>query len=157
MPKRRADRKFQLRKRTLLQSFKVKNESEKSTDNHPKTVPGGSLGMPGELPGASRELVGTILETQRRCMQNLKHPGHVPEPIQVPSRAQPGPRNRQKTDLCPKRLPRGASPEASVDDFEGQCRCGSIFGLKNYVFSRFFYTLSVSQRCESRILCASFV
>ena len=42
--------------------------------------------MPGELPGASRELVGTILETQRRCMQNLKHPGHVPEPIQVPSR-----------------------------------------------------------------------
>ena len=94
VPKRRADRKFQLKKRTLLQSFKVKNQLEKSTNNHQKTVPGGSLGMPGELPGASRELIGTILETQRRCMQNLKHPGHVPEPIQVPSRAQPGARNR---------------------------------------------------------------
>ena len=55
--------------------------------------------MPGELPGASRELVGTILETQRRCMQNLKHPGHGPEPIQVSSRAQPGARKMSNFTL----------------------------------------------------------
>ena len=42
--------------------------------------------MPGGLPGASREAVGTFFEARRRSMTILKRPGRVPDPILGPGR-----------------------------------------------------------------------
>merc|ERR1712139_356602 len=42
--------------------------------------------MPGGLPGASREPVGTFFEARRRSMTILKRPGRVPDPILGPGR-----------------------------------------------------------------------
>ena len=53
---------------------------------------------PGDLPGASREPVGTIFEPQRRSMKDLERPGDIPESILGPGRAQSVPRRDPKID-----------------------------------------------------------
>ena len=107
--------------------------------------------MPGDLPGASREPVGTILKTRQRFWKNLKRLGHVPEPIWGPSPVQPGPNNRQKTDLWPKRRPLGASLEAFFTDLICRHRFRSIFCQKNDDFQRILDTFCDSKKYESRI------
>ena len=129
----------------------MKKRSQKSTKNRQKIGPGRSLGVPGDLPGASREPVGTIFETRRRFSKNLKRPGYVPEHIWRPSRVQPGPQNRQKTDLWPKKRPRGASPGAFFTDLLCRHRFRSIFCPKNVDFRRILDTFCDSKKYESRI------
>ena len=129
----------------------MKKRSQKSTKNRQKIGPGRSLGVPGDLPGASREPVGTIFETRQRFSKNLKRPGHVPEPIWGPSRVQPGSKNWRKTDLFPKRWPRGASPEAFFTDLICRHRFKSIFCQKNDNFQRVLDTFCDSKKYESRI------
>ena len=102
--------------------------------------------MPGDLPGASREPVGTIFETRRRFSKILRHSGHVPEPIRGPSRVQLGPQNRQKTDLWPKKWPRGASPGAFFTDLLCRHRFRSIFCRKNVDFQRILDTFCDSKK-----------
>ena len=69
---------------------------QKSAKKRRKMVPGRSLGVPGDLPEASREPVGTLLETRRRFWKNLKRPRHVPEHIWRASWVQPGPKIDKK-------------------------------------------------------------
>ena len=95
--------------------------------NQPKIVKKLVLGGPWGCPGTFPEPVGTIFETWRRFLKNLSRSGHVPEPIRGPSRVQPGPKNRQKTDLWPKKRPRGASPGAFFTDLLCRHRFRSIF------------------------------
>ena len=56
-----------------------------------KMMPGWPLGVPGHLPGASRELVRTVFATRRRLMELLKGPGRAAETILEASQAKPGP------------------------------------------------------------------
>ena len=114
-------------------------------------VPGRSVGVLGDLPGASQEPVGTLLETRRRFWKNLKRPRHVPEHIWRASWVQPGPQNRQNTDLWPKRRPRGASPEAFFTDLICRHHFRSISSQQNVDFQCFLDTFSDSKKCESRI------
>ena len=109
------------------------------------------LGVPGYLPGASRDPVGILFETRQRFWKNLKRLGHVPEPIWGPSRVQPGPKNRQKTYLWPKRRPRGASPEAFFTDLICRHRFRSIFRQKNVDFQRILDAFCDGKKYESRI------
>ena len=129
----------------------LKNRHQKNTKTRWKMVPGRSLGVPGDLPGASREAVGTLLETRPRFWKNLKRPRHVPEHIWQPSRVRPGPENCQKTNLWPKRRPRGASPEAFFTDLICRHRFRSIFCQKNDDFQRILDTFCDSKKYESRI------
>ena len=122
----------------------ISNINQKSSNNWSWEVPGGAR-------GPSREPVGTLFETHRRFRKNLKRPGHVPEPIWGPSRVQPGPQNRKKTNLWPKRRPRGASPEAFFTDLICRHRFRSICCQKNDDFQRIFDTFRDSKKYESRI------
>ena len=109
------------------------------------------LGVSGDLPGASLEPVGTLFETRRRFWKNLKRPRHVTEHIWRASWVQPGPQNRQNTDLWPKRRPRGASPEAFFTDLICRHRFRSIFCPTNVDFQIILDTFCDSQKYESRI------
>ena len=116
----------------------------------PEGVSGGFLGVPWGLPEASRESAGTVFETRRRSMKNLRRLGRVPEPILGPSQTRLGPQNRQKTHLCPKRRPRKAPPEAFFANFECHCCFGSLSGPKIIVFRWCFLPFLADKKCTLR-------
>ena len=66
--------------------------------------------MPGDLPRASQEPVGTVCESRRRLTKNLKRSGRVPEAILGAGRD-------PKIDLWRKRWPRRKRREAFFHGF----------------------------------------
>ena len=116
----------------------TKKINSKSSQNGPLGVPGEVPGPPWGLPGAGRARFLDKTRNRRKIRRLWAGSRDVPGGPRGPGWPQPGPQNRQKTELWLKKWPRGTSLEAFFVNFARRRHPESIFRPKNVVFSYFF-------------------